>query len=48
MSRSTNQGFFDRLWMALNALVGRQAKPAPAYAIVRVRRLPHRTTYTSR
>ncbi|HEY7033525.1 MAG TPA: hypothetical protein VH482_19470 [Thermomicrobiales bacterium] len=47
MSRST-PSFFDRLRMALNALVGRQAKPAPAYATVPVRRFPRRTTPTGR
>jgi hypothetical protein len=48
MSRSNNQGFFDRLRLAFNALIGRQAKPAPAYATIPVRRSHRRTTHPGR
>lgn len=44
MSRSTNQGFVDRLRLALASLMGRPPKPTAAYATVPVRRLPRRTT----
>jgi hypothetical protein len=48
MSRSTNPGLFDRLRLALAALMGRPTKPVPVYATVPVRRSERRTIHTGR
>jgi hypothetical protein len=48
MSRPNNPTIIDRLRLAISTLLGRPAKPAPAYATVRVRRYPHRFTQLDR
>ncbi|MEA2582455.1 MAG: hypothetical protein QOF33_540, partial [Thermomicrobiales bacterium] len=44
MSRSSNQSLIDRVREALSTLLGRPAKPAPAYAPVPVRSVQRRIT----
>jgi hypothetical protein len=48
MPRSTNQDLFDRLRMAISALLGRPVKPVPAYAIASARRHQRRMNHIDR
>jgi hypothetical protein len=48
MSRSTNRDLIDRLRLAISALLGRPARPAPAYVTVEARHHPCRPTHPGR